>query len=601
MFGYIGKLILIDLGKKRQKILPLKNEEIKMYIGGRGLAIKYLYEMTGPNVNPLSPENMLIIMTGPYTSTPGISSGFYNITTKSPLTNMACSSHSGGYFGAALKKSGYDGILIKGKSKKPVYIIIDNGKLSYYDATDLWGLDVYSTTDLLEERFKNVRVAAIGPAGENLVNVASIMNDRHRAAARGGIGAVMGSKNLKAIAVRGSIPIQIADPDTLKQYRNNGIKNIKDQGQLLTKYGTPGALSLWNQFGGLATRNNQEGYFEDAVKISGEIINKKYKIKNKGCFRCPLACSQITSVQTGQYRVEAIEGPELETLVTLGSKCEISDIEAIIKGNDICNRMGLDTISVGTIIAMAMEMYESNIIDNTITNDINLHFGNSSALIKLLEMISYRQGFGDVLAEGATIASKILGAPELAMCVNSLEMPAAEPRATFGMGLSFVTSNRGACHLRSMLYNEELYENKLDRFSSKGKADMLKYKEDLMAILDSFIICKFTQRYANYNADNLANILKAITGIDYNESGLMEAGDRIYNLERLYNTNQRELDQVLPDRFYDQSLSKGAAEGKKIDRKEFIEEIQRYYLTRGWDKKGVPTTKMLKALSICKR
>jgi aldehyde:ferredoxin oxidoreductase len=408
----------------------------------------------------------------------------------------------------------------------------------------------------------------------------------------------MGSKNLKAIAVKGALPFTVADEKMIEDLAEIGNKRIRAKKLMMTEYGTAGSLLYWNMIGALATENHRRRNFSTAEEISGEEMARRFKVKNHGCYRCPIACAQIVKMENEKHEIETSTGPELETLISLGSKCGIHDLEVIIKANDLCNRMGLDTISTGATIAMAMEMNELGIINDSTTGGMDVCFGNAMILLDLIEMISYRRGFGDLLAEGSFLASIKLGAPDLALCVNGMEIPGVDPRATFGMGLSYVTSNRGACHLRSMLYVEEVFEAKLNRFSVKGKAEELKYKEDLMAVLDSVLMCKFAQRHAGYELIDLTNLLRGITGIEFTVDNLLEVGDRIYTLERLYNAKQRKLDAFLPNRFYEEPLSNGSDKGGTIDREEFMNEILRYYQIRGWDRDGNPSPEKLQQLGI---
>lgn len=598
MKGYMGYILKVNLTTQDTEVFSLDSKLAYKFMGGRGLGIYFLNELAPKGVDPLSPDNPLIFMTGPYTGSIGISSGFYNITSKSPLTYTAGSCHSGGSFGPALKKSGFDGVIFSGKSKEPVSVFIDEREVQFIPSSFLWGKDTYDTLDYFNLNYGKVSVACIGPAGENLLPIAAIMNDRDRAAARGGLGAVMGSKNLKALVLKGNKIVNIANRKGLIRLNQEGIAQIRIDGKAMSIFGTAGGVGPWNSFGGMSSFNHKEGYSDRIERIRGENFKKDFGLKNKGCYACPVACSQINKVSGKKYNVDFIEGPEAETIYALGTDCGIFEPEPIIKGNEICNRMGMDTISVGSTIAMAMEAFESGEINIKDTEGIELRFGNADAMIDLLYLIANKKGFGAVLGKGSQLASADLGTEDYSMTVNGMEIPAAEPRASFGMALSYVTSNRGACHLRSLLYVEEVFRKQHDRFSLENKAKPLKQKEDLMAVYDSIIFCKFAHRYAGWDIEKICEVVEFTNGFNYSPFLLLELGERVYSLERLYNSRQREMEQFLPDRFYEEVLTEGSSKNRQINKNAFYEEIQRYYILRGWDRKGVPTKKKLEELGL---
>jgi len=560
MFGYNGKILRIDLTKKKISSEILDKKEILDYIGGRGLGIKKLYE-NKRKIDPLSPENLLIFMTGPLTGfTPF--SAFYNLTTKSPLTGTCLSSHSGGLFGPELKFSGFDGIIIKGKSEKPCYILIDS-EVEIRDASDLWGKDCKETTDILEKEHRG-KVVCIGQAGENLVRFASLMNDRDRALGRGGAGAVCGSKNLKAIVVRRNKRI-----DTFMEIGDEfkkALEIVKVKSKNLKKYGTSSVMDITNSLGVLPTRNFNDGEFEYAENINGDSLLKNL-VKKKACFLCPIGCSNVTKTDN-----IITEGPEYETLCFFGSNIGNSDIKAIIRANDLCNRFGLDTISCGNTIAFAMELSEKRMIDEKI------EWGDMDTVFSLIEKIAKREGIGDLLSQGTKRVSEKVGGKEFAIHVKGMDLPAYDPRGSIGMALSYAISNRGACHLRSSAYAYELFTSEHDRFSYE-KSKLVKELQEIMAVVDSLLLCKFGARSAYGNSfEEFERLLKMATGMDFNTSKI---GERIIKLERLYNFEEgfSMKDDTLPERFFTDKTSRGYV----IDRKKFKKMIDEYYKLSSWE------------------
>ena len=568
MFGYNGKILRIDLTKKKISSESLDKKEVIDYIGGRGIGIKKLYE-NKRKIDPLSPENILIFMTGPLTGfTPF--SAFYNLTTKSPLTGTCLSSHSGGLFGPELKFSGFDGIIIKGKSDKPCYILIDN-EVEIRDASDLWGKDCKETTDILEKEHRG-KVVCIGQGGENLVRFASLMNDRDRALGRGGAGAVCGSKNLKAIVVRRNKKI-----DTFMEIGDEfkkALEIVRVKSKNLKKYGTSSVIDITNSLGVLPTRNFNDGEFEYAESINGDSLLKNL-VKKKACFLCPIGCSNVTKTDN-----IITEGPEYETLCSFGSNIGNSDIKAIIRANDLCNRFGLDTISCGNTIAFAMELSEKRMIDEKI------EWGVMDTVFSLIEKIAKREGIGDLLSQGTKRVSEKVGGKEFAMHVKGMEFPAYDPRGSIGMALSYAISNRGACHLRSSAYAYELFTSEHDRFSYE-KSKLVKELQEIMAVVDSLLLCKFGARSAYGNSfEEFERLLKMATGMDFNTSKI---GERIIKLERLYNFEEglSIKDDTLPERFFTEETSRGYV----IDKTKFKKMLDEYYKLCSW-KDGKPIKKL---------
>lgn len=597
MYGYNGKILRINLKERSTNVESLNLEEAKKYLGGRGLGTKMLMDEINPEIDALSAENKLMVVTGPLTGTATPTGGRYMVVTKSPLSGTVASSNSGGFWGAELKFAGYDAIIIEEKSDTPVYINIEDDKVEIKDARNLWGKVVSKTTDLLEkEHGEKVKVLTIGPAGEKLSKLAAIMNDKDRAAGRSGVGAVMGSKNLKAITVKGSNrKIEVSDPDKLKEVFSRSLKKIRENGvtgEGLPTYGTAVLVNIINENGVHPVNNFQESYFDKAEEISGETLSEKYLIKKEACYRCPIAC--------GRYcKADDIEGggPEYETIWSFGSDCGISDLGEIIKANYWCNEMGIDTISAGATLAAAMELYQKGYIKDDEIDGTPLKFGNPEAVVEWTKKMALREGFGDKLAEGSYRLAEMYGVPELSMSVKKLEIPAYDPRGIQGHGLQYATSNRGGCHVRGYLISPEILAlpEKLDRFSLEGKATWAKIFQDLTASIDSLGLCLFTS-FA-LGAEDYADLYNAVCGTEHTAESILEAGDRIWNLEKLFNLKAGidSTEDKLPKRLLNEPIPEGPSKGwvHKLD-----ELLPKYYEERGWSYKGIPTQEKLKDLGL---
>jgi aldehyde:ferredoxin oxidoreductase len=601
MYGWIGQTLRIDLKSGKIKKNTLNPELARDFIGGRGLASKLLYDEIDPTIDPLSPKNKLIFVTGPLTGTYAPSSGRYMVVTKAPLTGTIGSSNSGGYFGPELKYAGYDLIIFEGKSKKPVYLWIDDAEVELRSAEHLWGKNTYETEDLIKgETDEDARVACIGQAGEKLIKFACVMNDKHRGAGRSGVGAVMGSKNLKAIAVKGTGSVKVADKDCFRKATLDCYEKIKANpvtGKGLPRWGTPMLVNVINAHGIFPTKNFLFGVFEGVDKISGETLADKILIRNRGCFGCPIGCGRVTEVTDPKFKGKG-EGPEYESIWSLGADCGVDDLGAISKANYICNEMGMDTISVGGTIACTMELSEKGYLP---TEDIGLGrklcFGDAEAIVELTKKAGNRDGFGNILAEGSFRLAEKYGYPELSMGVKKQEFPAYDPRGVQGMALEYATSNRGACHVRGYMISPEIVGLPLpvDRFETEGKADLLKTFQDLTAVVDSSGICLFTT-FAIGIAEIRA-LLKSATGIDYTAESLMIAGDRIWNLERFFNLKAgfTSKDDTLPQRLLKEPMPEGPSKGHVAMLGEMLPE---YYKVRGWDENGIPSEAKLKELGL---
>jgi aldehyde:ferredoxin oxidoreductase len=597
MNGYNGKILRVDLNKMTIKTEPLDERKAQKYIGGRGLASKILMDEVDPGVDALSPENKLIFATGPLTGTNTPTGGRYMVVTKSPLTGTIASSNSGGYWGAELKLAGYDAIIFEGKAAAPVYLNIADDKVELKDASHLWGKVVSDTTHALEkEHGEKVRVAAIGPAGEKLSRIASVMNDLGRAAGRSGVGAVMGSKNLKAIAVRGTQKVNIAHPDKLKEVFSVCMDKIKENGvtgQGLPAYGTAILINIINENGVFPTNNFQYGTFDKAEEISGETLAEKYLQKKDPCFRCPIAC--------GRYcKVDDIEGcgPEYETIWAFGSDCGVSSLPDIIKANYWCNEIGVDTISAGATIAAAMELYDKGYIKkDQLDGGPELVWGNAEAIVEWTKRMADADGLGAKLAQGSYRLCQMHGVPELSMTVKKQELPAYDPRGIQGHGVQYATSNRGGCHVRGYMISPEILglPEKLDRLSLEGKPEWAKIFQDFTAAIDSSGLCLFTS-FA-LGADDYANLVNAVCGTYLTGDDFIQAGERIWNLEKLYNLEAGidSSQDTLPRRLLDEPIPDGPSKGwvHKLDQL-----LPKYYEVRGWDVNGIPTSERLKQLGI---
>jgi aldehyde:ferredoxin oxidoreductase len=600
MFGWIGKIIRVNLTEGTIKKEALNLTDAKLYLGARGLGTKMFTDEVDPKVEPYSPDNKIFFFTGPLTGTLAACPGRYEVVTKAPLTGTIGASNSGGHFGPELKFAGYDGIIFEGKASKPVYLYINDDVVEIRSAEHLWGKTVFETTDeLLAATAEDARVACIGPAGEKLVKFATIMNDKHRAAGRSGLGAVMGSKNLKAVVVRGSNSIEVAEPEKFLEVcidARNKIKANPVTGAGLGAYGTEILVNILNQSGALPTRNWRDGgIFENADDTGGETLAEKYLVRNKGCFGCTIGCGRITRIPDGKYKGFG-EGPEYEAGWSYGADCGVKDLEAICKANFICNELGFDPITMGSTIACAMEMYDKGIISK---NELGkeLLFGDPDAIVDFTRMTGLREGFGDKMAEGSYRMALAYGCPELSMSVKKQEMPAYDGRGVQGMALNYATSNRGGCHVRGYMTSMEILgiPKKLDPLVTTDKAFWLKIFQDLTAVVDSSGICLFTT-FA-IGLPEITSMLRTAVGFNYSEEEVLLAGERIWNLEKTFNLKAgfTKADDTLPPRLLNEPLPSGAGLGKVAELDAMLSE---YYSLRGWDTEGIPTDEKLKELSI---
>ena len=597
MGGYCGKLLRVNLSTGATNKEDLNLDLAKKFIGGRGLGTYLLSEEIAPDTDALGPANKIIFATGPLTGSAAPAAGRYMVVTKSPLSGTVASSNSGGFWGAELKRAGLDLIIVEGKSDKPCYISINDDAVEIKDAQEYWGKLVSETTGLLlqEAGDPKAKVLTIGPAGERQSLIACIINDTYRAAGRSGVGAVMGSKNLKAIVVRGTGKVQPADADATKEVLSGIRKKIREHdvtSKGLPTYGTSVLVNVINENGIYPTNNFQRSVFETADKTSGETLAEKYLVKNVACYGCPIACGRRSKVDD----VEG-EGPEYETTWAYGADCGVDDLPSIIKANNFCNEYGLDTISAGATIACAMELYEKGLIKPEEVDGPPLKFGSGEAIVEWTRKMGAGEGLGARLALGSYRLAEEYGAAELSMSVKKLELPAYDPRGVQGHGLQYATTNRGGCHVRGYLISPEILgiPEQLDRFSLEGKPTWVKNFQDLTAVIDSLGICLFTS-FA-LGADDYRDMFNAIVGESWTTETMLEAGERIWNLERIFNLKAgvRPEEDTLPERLLKEPISDGPSKGHVHKLAELLPE---YYKERGWSKEGVPEEAKLTALGI---
>lgn len=603
MLGYAGKLLFIDLNQKKTKTEILRDEFCAKYIGGNGFGIRLLLDNTKPKIDPLGPDNVLIFAVGPFAGTMVPTSGKYIVQGKSPLTGFMGESVSSGMWGQNLKRAGYDAIVITGRATAPSYLFIDDETIQFRDAKNLWGKDAIETGQLVQEQIgdDNVSVASIGPGGENLVRFANITNDGYRQAGRTGMGAVMGSKNLKAVAVRGAGKIEVNDLDRLMEVCGQLYKQCQEKGtEGYRTYGTPQSVSIHQALGVLPTRNWQYATFELAENLSGEFLKANYYAKTIACSGCPLGCDHL-SVVKASAEAEEVASVEFETIYALGTQCSVGDFPAVFRAADLCDKLGVDTISAGVVIGWAMECFEKGILTKEDTGGIELTFGNQEALIEMVKKISYREGIGDLLAQGVKKASAKVGkgSQHFAMHNKGLELPGYDVRGLKACALGFMTSTRGGCHLRSSMYDFDA-KGKVDRFKADvGLGRIVSEREDAWAIMDSLILCKFIRSVCS-SYDKLSDLYMLVTGIHVSPEELKKAGERIYNLEKIYNIREgwTKEDDYPPPRVMKDPIREGASKGAFVPKEEFEPMLNAYFEARGWSDNGFPTKQKLAELGI---
>ncbi len=596
---------------------PLNMEWAGLYLGQRGLATKYLVEEIDPMCDALAPDNKLIMTTGPLTGTMASTGGRYSVVTKSPLTGAVACSNSGGFIGAELKAAGYDMIIFEGKSPQPVYLYVENDKVEIISADEIWGESVWTADEWLHKKYQDplLRIAAVGRAAEKGCLYAAIVNDLHRAAGRSGVGTVMASKNLKAVAVRGTKGVgNIKDPAGFMQAVNDGKQVLAENAvtsQGLPTYGTQVLMNVINEVGAMPTRNMREVQFEGASKISAEAMHepresdgKPNLVTNAGCFGCTIACGRISTIDRGHFSIEnkpqywgASGGLEYEAAWALGSDTGVDDIDALTYANFICNEDGIDPISFGATVAAAMELYQIGAITKEQTDGVELKFGSAEALTWATEVTCKGEGFGQELGMGSKRLCEKYGHPDLSMTVKGQEFPAYDPRGIQGMGLTYATSNRGACHLRSYTVSSEVMgvPVKTDPLETEGKPELVKAFQDATAIVDSSGLCVFTT-FA-WTLEDIAPQVAAACEGDWTAETMLEAGERIWNLEREFNlaAGLTAADDTLPKRLLTEPAQTGPAKGH-VNR--LHEMLPKYYEVRGWNEQGEPTDETRQRLSL---
>src|SRR5512136_2697997 len=608
MFSYAGRILRVNLSTGKIETEPMGEEMAKNYIGGIGLGIRLLVDNLKQGTDAFSPDNPLIFVTGPLSGTMGPTAGNgYAVVSKSPATGGVAEAKAHGFFGPDLKRAGYDAVIITGKAEKPVYLWIDDDNVQLMDAASLWGKSPHETDVAIRKDLGDyyIRVSAIGPAGEKLCRFAAIINDEFRAIGRTGMGAVMGSKNLKALAVRGTRDVNVADLEGFKEF----IKMIHERmkGPATKKYktlGTPENVLVLNSLAALATRNWTNATFEGAQKVSGEYLNEHFVKKIVGCATCGMRCDHIAVVPEGPYK-GSTSRLEFECLWSMGPLCGVDRLDAVIEAMRIVNEYGMDGISIGVVVAFAMDCYEHGVITKEQTDGIDLRFGNAEALIAIINKIGKREGWlGNALAEGVAKAAEIIGgeAPKYACHIKGLELPGYDLRTLKTAALGFSVSFRGACHLRNGAYSPDV-KGKVNRFKiEKGRGKMIADEGNVYNVIDSLIVCKFSRGTYYDGVKDLANYYTLATGIPITPEEMVQSGDRIENLARLFNIREgkgtREYD-TLPWKIKNVPVpDEGPAKGVCVSDEEMAIGLDDYYTVRGWTPDGIPTAEKLAELGL---
>ena len=614
--GWTRKILRIDLTAGTVKTEPLNMDWAQKYLGLRGLATKYFVEEVDPKVDPLGPANKLIYATGPLTGTAASTGGRYSVITKGALTNAIACSNSGGYFGAELKFAGWDMVIVEGRAAKPVYLTIFDDQVEIRDAGEIWGTSVWHTDEWIKKKHQDpmMHIAGIGIAGEQQVLYSCIVNDLHRAAGRSGVGAVMGSKNLKAIAVRGTKGVRVKDGGRFLKATAAGKKVLQQNavtGAGLPSYGTQVLMNVINEAGAMPTRNHRQVQFEGAHDISAEAMatprktdQKPNLLTNQACFGCTIACGRISKIDETHFTIQnkpeywhASGGLEYEAAWALGSNTGVNDLDALTYVNFICNEQGIDPISFGATVSAAMELYELGLITKETTGGLELKFGSAEALVKCVELTGKAEGFGRELGLGSLRLCTKYGRPDLSMSVKGQEFPAYDSRGIQGMGLTYATSNRGACHLRSYTVSSEILgiPEKTDPLATDGKPALVKAFQDATAAVDSTGLCVFTT-FA-WTLNDIAPQVDAACDGEWTPERLVEVGERIWNMERVFNNRAgfTAKDDNLPPRLVKEPAQTGPAKGLVNGLDKMLPE---YYQLRGWTADGVPTNETLARLAV---
>ena len=602
MYGYHGKVMLIELDEQSIRWEPLDETVLRRFLGGTGLGAYLLYTYSPPGVDPLSPENPLIFVTSPLVGSRLTTSSKFAVVTKSPLTGFIGDSLSSSFLATELKKTGFDAIVVTGRSPSPTMLAITDDSVEFLDASHLLGMSTSKTEEAVKDQLGGMyRVASIGPAGENLVRFASIANDGGRQAGRTGPGAVMGSKNLKAIAVRGRQTVSFANPDALGAIRADlSRRSLGDATEKYRTLGTLANVSVFNRLGTLPTRNFQQSTFEGAEAVSGETFQTSHHVRNAHCANCTIGCEHI--VRTTDGGADATGRMEYESSFALGPLVGVADANAVIRASRLCDDMGMDTISAGGSVAWAMECFENGLLTAEDAGGIDLRFGDGRAVLAALQMTAQRTSLGSLLAEGSRRAAETIGngSQNWAMHVKGLEMPGYEPRSLKTMALALAVSTRGACHNRSSAYEAD-FSNRVDRLTIDDERGRITMEgEDYSAVLDSLIWCKFLRKAFDDFYGESASIYERLTGWATTPEDLVHAGERINNIKKLFNIREgwTRSDDTLPARVFAETLPNGAAKGVGLTRSDVEMMIDGYYRARGWTVDGLIPEEKIDALGL---
>ncbi len=619
--SFMGRILRIDLTEQKVEKETLSRDFLENYLGGRGIGAKVLFDELPPKIAPLSPENIIIFATGTLGGTFAPASSRLTVTSKSPETNLYCKSTVGGHFSPELKFAGYDGIVVSGASPKPVYLYIKDDLVEIRDAGHLWGKDVRETDRILKQELEDDRISvlSIGPAGENLVKYSAIMTNIYRAASRGGMGAVMGSKKLKAIAVRGTGSVKVASPGEFAKVALKARELVKDDKDRFFRYfffGTQRGIVWANEAGFNPTRNFQTGYIKDAYRIGGEYVREKYITGETGCGSCVLCCGTFYKVDKGPFAGSHSEGPEWETCNSYGGRINTTNTEFLLRANELSNIYGLDISSAGGIIAFAMELYEKGLLTIEDTGGLDLSWGNTESVLELIRKIAYREGFGAVLAEGlSSISGRFNNSAGYAMGIKGLPMTSVDPRLTISYALAFAVNPRGGDHLHSEIICQFGATPEHVKIAQKvsgspegakplsfvGKASMVKYHEQICCASDSLGVCFFhTLSSHRVSPEILASLFETATGIPMSADKLQHVCERILNMERLVNIREglTKKDDTLPRRAFEEEIQSGPSKGLKLSEEAFNRVLEEYYELHGWDLNGIPKKETLAKLGL---
>lgn len=599
--AYLGKILRIDLSTRQTRVETIDPADFKMLLGGRGVAAKMYYEEIAPEVGPLDPQNKVFLMTGPMTGVALPSTTKFQLATKSPETGTYLCSNCGGQFGPQLKQAGFDGLVIEGQADEWTYVTIKDGQVNFGDAGPWVGKSSNETLDLLREAIGEKRAGAlsIGPAAERLVRICDINVDT-RAFGRGGPGAVLGSKKLKGMVVVGTGEIPVADPEQIDRIRSKAIKNLRETRANHTRYGTAQYIEPINELGCMPTCNLQTTHFEGASKVDGHTMRDQYWVKNYACYRCPVACGKVCEVKEGPF-AGAKSRNEFETIGLLGPNCGVDDYAAIIKANELCDDLGIDTISAGNAVALTMELFERGLITSEDTDGIEAKFGNAQALVDLVQLIAERRGIGDLLAEGMNgVKAKHPEWSRYILAVKGMPFAAYDPRGFYGNALTYGTSSRGACHnVGGWTIRAELQSGQYDRFATKGKGLLVKTIQDNRAYVDSLGICTVVRGSMGFSDSPTGNVIEAVTGYDFTPE-LLDIGTRIYTLERLILNREgvHRNEDLMPERIVKEAVPSGPIKGRVLTEAMYDEMLDEYYAERGWDSDGVPKPETVEKLGL---